>query len=521
MRPRRLTDPIPPPQALPNNVFTTARCPTPMKFTTRQAIAFSIVARYLGLVVQFGSMMILARLLTPEEIGIYSAGFSVVALAHLFRDFGLNQYLIQARELTQERITTAFTLTLLISWLLGLVVYLSSAPVAVFFKQAGIEPLVKLLSINFFIIPFGSITLALLRKRLKFQVTASIAVIASLVGVVVSVVTALQGAGYYCLAYGAIAESLSMVLLSIGFRPPELGFRLGLRGGRDILKFGSIVGVGNIVQRLALSATDALVARFLGMAALGFFSRAFGTFSLFDRLFTGSISGVILPLFSRDNHDNQLLARGYLKALDYTAIFAWPFFCFLYFFTPEVILLLYGPQWDAAVPLVKILCFAGLLLPPILFSDNLFIAFGRPDITLKIRLVANGAKLAMVAVASQVSLQAVCLALVGFYGLKLLVTLYYLRWSLGVGLSLLGRAAIHTLPCLILAMTPALLLRYWLLPGNQGILWPMLIIAAATAIGWLVGLLVSRHPFCVEIQAVAARLPGLRAAMKPRNPQGK
>ncbi|WP_116364714.1 lipopolysaccharide biosynthesis protein [Parahaliea mediterranea] len=482
-----------------------------MPFTTRKSIAFSIVARYFSLLCQFASTMVLARLLTPEDIGIYTAGFSVVALAQLFRDFGLNQYLIQERELDRDKVGSAFTLTLILSWLLGASLLLGSSAVARFFSEPSISPLLKLLSINFFVIPFGAVTLALLRKSLRFHITASIAVTASLVSIAVSITTALMGARYFSLAYGAIAESLCTVILALWFRDSQFPFRPTLRGARPILRFGSMIGAGNIINQLSISGTDAMVARFMGLPALGYFSRAYGTFSLFGRLFTSSVSGIILPLFARDNHNVDALANGYLKSLNYAMIFAWPFFVFLYLFTGQIILLLYGDQWAQAVPMVQVLCIGGLLLPPILFSDNLFIAFGRPDITLKIGTTANFTKLALVAFACQFDLQAVCLALVGFQVIKLTATLYYLRRNLGIGLKPVFRAVLHTLPCLIASMLPAAILGQYLLGGSLGDLPAMLLIGAVATTGWLLGLVCSKHPFRLEIYAMASKLPGLRA----------
>ncbi|MBA6412684.1 oligosaccharide flippase family protein [Parahaliea sp. F7430] len=451
-------------------------------------------------------------MLTPEDIGIYSAGFSIVALAHLFRDFGLNQYLIQERNLSRESIVTAFTLTLLISWSLGIVVYLSGGMAARFFGEEDIQGLVQLLSINFFIIPIGSITLALLRKALKFQITSSIAVIASACGVAVSIVTALDGARYFCLAYGAVTESAAMVLLSQLYRPKDARLGLSLYGAKKILKFGSIVGVGNIVHRLSISGSDALIAKFLGMSALGFYSRAFGTYSLFDQLFTSSISSTILPLFSRENDNITAMRNNYLKALSYSLIFAWPFFAILYLFTSEIMLVLYGPQWGEAVVLVKILCVAGFLVPPILFSDNLFIALGRPDITLKIRMVANLAKLGMVAIACQFSLKAVCIAIVIFFLLKLLLSISYLWSSLALRFKPLLKVFCQTLPCLILSIIPVVLADYWAaawLEKNE--LLHISIIVCIAAIGWLSGLLLSKHPFTAELFAISSKLSGMRA----------
>ncbi len=478
--------------------------------STRTAIAFSIGARYMVLVAQFASTMLLARLLTPAEIGIYSAGFTIVALAHLFRDFGLTQYLIQEPELDSNKIATAFTLTILMSWSLGALVFATAIPAAEFFRQAGITPLVQLLSLNFFIIPFGSITMAILRKQMKFQITATIAIIATLLGIIVAVVSAFQGASYYCLAYGAIAETGAIVLMSLFFRPPGLGFKLSFHGGAHILKFGSLVGAGNIIKHFSLNATDALIARAMGVSALGYYSRAFGTFSLFDRLFTSSINPVVLPLFSRSRGQVETIRNGYIKAVDYTIIFAWPFFGFLYFFTAELVMLLYGPQWGDAVPLTKVLCLAGLVLPPALFSDNLFIALGRPDITLKIRVAASTILIVLVALSVDHGLNAVCFSMVAYFTARSLLTLFYVKRSLDLPPGFLAGTALKALPCVILAIAPALLLKRLLLPNNDSLLLPMATIGLVTLVGWLCGLYLARHPFTRELDNLIKKFVGGR-----------
>ncbi len=488
--------------------------------STRAAIAFSIGARYLALIAQFASTMVLARLLTPEEIGVYSAGFTLIALAHLFRDFGLNQYLIQEQRLDDDKVATAFTLTILISWGLGALVLFLAQPAAEFFRQPGIASLVQLLAINFFIIPFGSVTLALLRKQLKFQITSSIGIVATLLGIAVAITTAFQGASYYCLAYGAITETGTTVLLSLFFRPTGLklglGLGLGLKEGSHILKFGSLVGAGNIIKHFSLNATDAIIARSLGMNALGYYSRAYGTFSLFDHLYTKSVNPIVLPLFSRSRGQLESVRSGYIKAVDYTAIFAWPFFGFLYFFTDEVILLLYGTQWGEAVPLVKTLCLAGILLPPSLLSDNLFIAMGRPDITLKIRIAASALLVSLVALLVDRGLGAVALCLVAFHGMRTALTLLYAKSTLQLDVSFLLQSTLRALPCVLLALAPALLLRNALLQGSSALLIPMLVIALATFLGWLAGLYLSRHPFIEELSPALHKLTRGRFARHNR-----
>ena len=83
---------------------------------TRRAVYLSAVARYSDMIVQFVSVMVIARLLTPEEIGIFSISLAVIALAQTLREFGLGAYVVQERELDRARIRSAFGVALVLAW---------------------------------------------------------------------------------------------------------------------------------------------------------------------------------------------------------------------------------------------------------------------------------------------------------------------------------------------------------------------------------------------------------------------
>ena len=65
--------------------------------SVRRALALSLVERYLTLAIALGSNMVLARLLTPDQIGVYSVSLAVIGLAQALRDFGVGSYLIQEK----------------------------------------------------------------------------------------------------------------------------------------------------------------------------------------------------------------------------------------------------------------------------------------------------------------------------------------------------------------------------------------------------------------------------------------
>jgi len=120
----------------------------------RRSLAYSFAERYASLAVQFISTILIARLLSPQDIGIYSVGAGVIAIAHTFRDFGVSTYLIQESELTQERQRAAFTVTLTVAWLLSLVVFISAETISSFYGDEGVCDVLVVLAVNFLQLPW-------------------------------------------------------------------------------------------------------------------------------------------------------------------------------------------------------------------------------------------------------------------------------------------------------------------------------------------------------------------------------
>jgi len=98
--------------------------------SVRRSLALSFAARATTSLVTLGASMILARLLTPAETGIYAVGFAVMMLLEMLREFGVGSYLIRERELDRGKIRAAFTVTLLLAWCPGGALVAASRPLA-------------------------------------------------------------------------------------------------------------------------------------------------------------------------------------------------------------------------------------------------------------------------------------------------------------------------------------------------------------------------------------------------------
>ena len=98
----------------------------------RKSLALSLAEKYTGILIAIAGTVILSRLLSPAQIGIYSVAAAFIGLAHIVRDFGIGSYLVQERDLTADRIRTAVSVTMLTAWSIAAVLAALSGPISTF-----------------------------------------------------------------------------------------------------------------------------------------------------------------------------------------------------------------------------------------------------------------------------------------------------------------------------------------------------------------------------------------------------
>lgn len=479
----------------------------------RKALGINAASQLIIFVVNFSSIIVISRLLTPEEIGIFSVSVSILAFAHIFREFGVGQFLIQASEVTKERLRAAFTVTLSISWVIAGILVVASAPIAAFYGNAGITDVLRLVAINFVILPFGAPLISLLRRDMAFDKIAIVNISNAVVGTGVTIAAALLGESYRSMAWGAVAGNVSNVLLLNMMRPGQIFMVPSLRGVREVLRFGSLSSASSIVSELGASAPDLILGRTLGFAPVAFYSRANGLRTMALGQIITLVRGVYLPSFAKDVREGRDPAQLYARAMNYMIAFSAPALAVLAVLAEPLILFLFGPQWAEAAPLATLICLFAILTTPTSLVSTSLVACGKVGLLLKAQLVIQSAKVAILLSSIWLTLTDVVLAL----GVAYLIESYVLLGALGTAFNLKARE-------LFRAVCPAYLLVPVTIAGPVAILildrefsWALhpflsLSISAIFAIvGWLVGLFITCHPLKNEISALIERIINARS----------
>lgn len=374
---------------------------------TRTALFWSFAERYSGLLISIGSTVVLARLLTPAQVGIYSMCAAVTAVAGILRDFGVTEYLIQERNLTQDKIRAAFGIAIVIAWTIGLGIFLARHELALFYGDSGVADILSVLVINFFLLPFCSPAFALLSREMAFRQLFKIQICSNLAQAVVSVTLAATGHGFMSLAWGPIANVGVQSLILLWLRPRESAFLPGLRGAREVLRFGSMFVSSRAVEVLTRNFHEPVIAKTFDFASVGLFSRAWGLIDLFHLNIAAAVVRVSTPAFAAEHRAGKSVIESFSKATSIFTSISWPSFFFIALTASEIISIMFGGQWASAAPLASILAIAALPTGIYTIVPQMLSAVGHVKRRMIVTLLASPVHLVGVLLASTIGLRAV------------------------------------------------------------------------------------------------------------------
>lgn len=468
----------------------------------RRYLAISFLEKYANTAINLISTLVLARLLSPAEIGVFSVGAAVAGILHTLRDFGVTTYLIQEREVDREKLRTAFTVTLGLSWIFAAILFLGSGWAAAFYREDGIRDIIWVMAANFLLIPFGSPILALMRRELEFGQLAAMNLTSTAVNATTGIALAATGHGFMSLAWASLAGVAVSSGLAFARRPHAFLFRPGLKEWRSVLSFGAYASGTALVVDLRNSAPDLILGRTLGFEAVGLYSRAIGLLSIFNKVVVDALQQVLLPTLSEKVRRGEDVRETYLRAMDYISVLYWPFLAILAIMADPAIRVLFGDQWVAAVPIVQILCVAWAMGFPGYLTHPLLIAFGKVRTTFALNIPLLPLTAAAVGIGSLYSLEAVALLVVAVETIAVLITFRVLRRLISV--SILDVLWVTNKSAVVAALTALVPLAaaVWHdhLPRSPLVI--LLITGIASFAVWVGAVMLTRHRIAGEMRFV-------------------
>lgn len=475
-----------------------------MSGNVRASVWASVVENYLGMVLSFLTSIVVARLLTPAEVGVYSIGAVFMLIASVFRDFGVGEYLIQSKDVTVDRVRACITINLAVSWLMAASIWLGSEPAARYFAEPGVGEVMRVSAMTFVLVPFGAVTMAFLRREMAYRQLLVSSIASNVVASAVTVACALRGYSHLSMAIGGVSGVAVSVIASFVYRPGWFPTLPGWRGVGEAWRFGVHVSGVYLFARLGSAAPSFILGRAVGPEAVGLFSRAQGLFELFGRGVLAAVERVGLPYFAQVRRNSGSTNEALARVIQFTVTLGWPFCVLVILLGKWMIVTLFGPNWVGASVVLSILAVTLAIEMVFYMTTEFMIAHARPSASNALQLASQVCRVACMAAGSLHGLEGVAYGCLVGSAINAGLSMVFLARVTGFRPVDLWGAIRKDL--VVLAGVALAGVAVHRTAGAAGVHeWATVpMVFAAVAVAWLVGVFVLRHPVVDEIRRLTA-----------------
>ena len=327
--------------------------------TAKKAALWDVGVRLTIQVILLLSSIVLARLLTPSDFGIAAAARFFVTLATRLTQLGLNASIVRMKIVRDEHLSSVFVVNIVLSVVAFATLWLASPYVGRALGSYEVGRLLPLSAAVFLITPFGTVAGAMLARNLRYR-TSSLLVLSDMIsGTLVSLGMAWYGFGYWSLVGGALVGIAVSTAIKMWVTPWRFSVRFSAAAFREILSFGLGVQSKRLLVFSMSNLDNLIVGRFLGMANLGLYDKAFGLMNhATDRM---PVDVSLMRIFSIIRDDRDRFRAALQKGLQAVSLLMVPLLVFCGVTADRLILVLYGPQWVGAIAPFRMLAVVGII----------------------------------------------------------------------------------------------------------------------------------------------------------------
>lgn len=334
----------------------------------KKGLFWTAIDKYSGQVVSIVISMILARLLTPYDFGVVATASVLLGFLGIFSSIGIGPAIIQRNDLSQEDLDNIFSFTVFLGLCLGAVSFSTSWFIADFYKNPQLCPIVQILSVGMFLGALNMVPGSLMSKNLRFKEAATRSLAFQVFFGLIGIIAAFYGAGVYALICPQIISSLCTFLYNNHFYPVRFRRKISLTPIKKIYSFSLYVFLFELFNYFSRNLDKLIIGKFLSAEALGYYEKSYRMMQMPMNNITSVIYPVMQPVMSKLQDNLQEMARKFNKIIFIISTASFPIAVLLYFNASDIINVMYGDKWDAAIPAFKVLALSiptTLILNPV------------------------------------------------------------------------------------------------------------------------------------------------------------
>jgi lipopolysaccharide exporter len=323
--------------------------------------AIVVFERVVTKLLQFVRTIILARLLFPEDFGLFGLAAISLGLLEVFLQSGFNAALIHEKGKVEEYLNVAWTVQVLRNFFVACLVFLTAPIFGDFFAHPEIVPLIRVLAVAFAIDGFVNIGAVLFQKDLDYRKRFLYDMSFVITEIVVVIVAAYILRSPWALVVGVLANRVASVVFSYVLHPYRPRFEFDLIKLKHLFSYGKWVGMMSIVSYLVVQGDNLAIGKFLGAEQLGYYQPAYALALIPVAEFGRVLGGTLFPMFAKLNADVAVLREAFIRSLRIVLSFTAPVCLGLFMLADDFVPVVYGEKWTPMIPIVSVLSIYALI----------------------------------------------------------------------------------------------------------------------------------------------------------------
>ena len=349
----------------------------------RSGVSWNVTSSLIAELIRFVRSVVLARLLVPEDFGLFGMALTIVAATNALTTLGLSRTIVANKfDTTDElkaHLDTVWSVELIRGFVIALLVSASAFPISRFYGQAQLKLIIPILGLVTLVQGCQNIGLLILRKQISFARIFWYEVTTNTVGIALTVVLALVMRNVWALVIGLLLTAALGTILSYVFHSYRPRLRFEPHALRRALSLGKLTLVIAVASYVTNMADNVMVGRLLGAAALGNYSLAFNISSAPISVLVFSLSAVLFPAYAEITTQRpKSLELAFIKVFSTALMIVVTIAVPLFLLAGEVVELLFGARWTTAGTVLRVLALVIPLRAVSLIISNFFWGLNRP-----------------------------------------------------------------------------------------------------------------------------------------------
>jgi O-antigen/teichoic acid export membrane protein len=316
-----------------------------LKKQSLNAIIWDLGGKFSAQIVGLIVSIFLARLLPPEDFGLLAMVMVVIAMSNIFITGGLDMALIQRKEVTKNHYGSVFFINVIIGFFLATLSFLLAEPLANFYNNEQVKPVMQLSSLTFIIYSFGRVKTAHLTKSLKMKVISKGNILSTFIGGILGIILAYNDFGVWSLVFQNLISGLTYniyIYFSDRWNPKLTFHKESLM---ELWTFGFRMFLSNFLNIITSKLDNLLIGKLFNDSTLGFYYRAKNTNEYVINFTSSSIGAVFLPVLSKFQNDQSSFLVIFIKLFHLVCFLSFLISGMLFLIGDELIVLMYSETW--------------------------------------------------------------------------------------------------------------------------------------------------------------------------------